>query len=84
LEFEFLVDTARYYDALARAILYREGKDARQRYIAYLVGERGAEYLSVVFGKIASREHLLRWWANWPLFTLDASGEVTFLPVPER
>lgn len=84
LEFEFLVDTARYYDALARAILYREGKDARQRYIAYLVGERGAEYLSVVFGKIASREHLLRWWANWPLFTLDASGEVVFLPTPER
>lgn len=84
LEVEFLVETARRYDALARALLHREGRDERQRHIAYLVGERGAEYLSVIFGKLASREHLLRWWSNWPLFTLDADDTVTFLPVPER
>lgn len=84
LEVEFLVETARRYDALARALLHREGRDERQRHIAYLVGERGAEYLSVIFGKLASREHLLRWWSNWPLFTLDEDGAVTFLPVPER
>jgi hypothetical protein len=84
LELEFLVETARRYDALARALLHREGRDERQRYIAYLVGERGAEYLSVIFGKLASREHLLRWWSNWPLFTLDAEEKVEFLPVPSR
>lgn len=84
LELEFLVATARRYDALARALLHREGRDERQRYIAYLVGERGAEYLSVIFGKLASREHLLRWWSNWPLFTLDAEEKVEFLPVPSR
>ena len=84
LEVDFLVETARRYDALARSLLHREDRDARQRYVAYLVGERGAEYLSVIFGKIASREHLLRWWSNWPLFTVNAQEEVTFLPVPER